>query len=216
MAYDAEALRAKSAGFRKTAYIRFDLAERLQVINFVNLIVSVLLTVYLSGWAIFVAFFPRALISPEKEIVSYVSVMATIALMCLTILDYMADRSVKARAFLQCGNRILKISDDLDFAVAEGLPLAKIKDIVGSYNEVLTGSEWNHSSEDYALYEKNQRSRDSFLRFVCYKKSIAIYYLQRVFLQVLLAAMVLFATYSIAQNVYGRSLFNESSSGVER
>ena len=51
----------KIRAIRKTAYIRFDLAERLQIINYINLITSLILTTYLSGWTVFIAFFPNAL-----------------------------------------------------------------------------------------------------------------------------------------------------------
>lgn len=194
MSYDIEKFKSKTERFRKTAYIRFDLSERLQVVNYINLVVSILLTVYLSGWAIFVAFFPDVLTSHERNVISYVSVMATIALMCLTLLDYTADRSVKSRAFLQCGNKVIKIADDLDFALEERRPLSEIKDLVHSYNRVLAESEWNHSGEDNALYEKKQLGRKSFLLSVKYNAAVLSYYLKRTLLQMVLAFMVLAAT----------------------
>lgn len=197
--------KGKPATFRKTAYIRFDLAERLGVINYLNLVVSIMLTVYLSGWGIFIAFFPGSLNNDEANIISYVSVMATIALMCLTILDYTADRAVKARAFLQCANKILKVADDLDYRLIVDSKPEEVKLIIDSYNSILADSEWNHSSEDHALFERKAESKKSLFHLVKYTACLYKYYIKRTFLQIALSAMVMWSTYLVISSMLHRS-----------
>ena len=101
---------------KTTAYVRFDLSERLANVEYINIIVSILMTMYLSGWAIFVKFYPDMLSSWQQNTLSFMSVMASITLLCMTILDHASSRSVKSKLFLDSGNRILNLADELELA----------------------------------------------------------------------------------------------------
>lgn len=197
----------KISSVRKTAYIRFDLSERLQIINYINLVTSLLLTTYLAGWAIFIAFFPESLSASDRNIVSYIAVMATIALMLLTALDYVADRSLKAKIFLDSGNDLLQIADDLEYAVNQGNQDHSLKVLIDNYNSHLKECPLNHSAEDYKFYMLKQERRASkgFKKSVCSSAALLtfafMYYAKRTSLQFLVAAMVVIPTLSMVSKI---------------
>ncbi|WP_339109914.1 SLATT domain-containing protein [Thioclava sp. GXIMD4216] len=201
-----EFYRKKVASIRKTAYIRFDVAERLQAINYISLVASLILTTYLSAWAIFTVFFPNVLSSRESEFVSYIAVMATISLMLLTVLDYVADRSVKAQTFLRCGNALLQVADELEHAILSKEHASQLKIIVGKYHSILNESSLNHTSEDNDLYDQksNLRKAGCFSRYpmrLFFIWSVVLYYAKRISLQIIVAIMVIAPTVAIIKNL---------------
>lgn len=196
---DTQFLRNKVASMKKTAYIRLDLAERLQFINYINLIITVILSMYLAGWAMFVAFFPDVLTENDASVISYVGVVATFSISMLTILDFMADRSVKSKFFLDSGNKILKKSDDLEFSIRNNLGNFHAKSILDSYHEILKDSSLNHGSEDNDLYlaKSNMKNKKCLFNYLFYVVKYFWYIIKRIFLQVSSVLVVGYFTISL-------------------
>lgn len=181
---------------RKTAYIRFDLSERLISLGYINLILSIILTVYLSGWTVFFRFFPGLIDEKFENLISFISVMSTITLLCLMILDYMADRSLKAKMFLDNAKDLTKIADDLEHETIQNGTIGNIKPIIDEYNKCIKIFPMNHSSEDNDIYHAKQNNKFNYIL------RLTIYYIKRIALQLITSFAAVGTTiYVIFQSV---------------
>ncbi|WP_342774392.1 SLATT domain-containing protein [Paracoccus gahaiensis] len=202
---EAEYYKSRSRKMKVTAYVRFDLSERLSNIEYINLIISVLMTVYLTGWVIFVQFYPSALSDEQKTLLSFTSVMASITLLCMTILDHASARSVRANTFLESADSALRLADELDLACLTG-DRTLATSLIASYSTSLRAAKVNHSSEDYQLYvdKENSRNQKFFSKArIRYQCRIIMYYAKRVLLQIASSLGVLFATALVVVGAVG-------------
>lgn len=164
----------------KTAYIRFNLAERITRDERLSVLFSSVLTIYLicSSVALFAS--QNLSSSTLGQTVSLISIAASVSLLVVNLFDSAEQRTLCAREMRGSAQRLLSIASSIDIELKSATPdLTALKKSAMEYHDAIDRFGRNHQSWDNDLYEALEGMRhgtfwDWCLNFAKHKKLWAI------------------------------------------
>lgn len=137
----------------KTRGIRFSVAESEKVKEKFSVATVALLSIYLASWSFAMGLFPECFNELQIKALSFISIVASISLLVISLFDYAADRSVFSEKMLQNAFSITKISRESERELARSDPdFKKLSDLAAEYEGIVSGAGINHNSKDYRLW----------------------------------------------------------------
>jgi len=138
----------------KTRGARFTAATGLAIKDRCSIATTALLSVYLLGCSIWLIAMPGSFSPEAVRFFGALSVVASIAILVLSLLDYALGRAVRAEKLQQNALRISVLLRRLERELCSEAPdIALIRDIAAKYEDELFETQVNHSSSDYRKWQ---------------------------------------------------------------
>lgn len=199
----------KQRKVEKTAYIRFNVAEKLANDERVSMVFSAGLTTYLICSSILLFADGSFSSTLNGRAVSLVGILASISLLVANFIDGTKGRSLKADIMLRNAQSILKISSVMDLELRSDDPsYDRLSEQLVRYQDALGEAGINHDAWDNAYFEAAQGATSASLgvRFCSWVKFLKLRWLKLVFdwwfhfgvILICLAGFVLLAQHAIS------------------
>ncbi|CUI01121.1 SLATT domain-containing protein [Leisingera aquaemixtae] len=148
----------------KTAYIRFNLAERMDRYEKGSVIFSALLSVYLICSSVALFANGNLASSADGHAVTLIGIIASVSLLVVNLLDNAEGRALHAREMRESAQKILEIVSRMDCELVSSAPDSdNLKGFVGEYHSAIERQGQNHQAWDNELYETLEgMRRDGF------------------------------------------------------
>jgi hypothetical protein len=153
----------KKRKMEKTAYIRFNLSEKLISVERLSAIFSAVLTVFLICSSI--ALFSDGEFSKTVpgRAVSFIAIVTSVALLVVNLMDGAKGRPLAAAKMLKSGQGVLAIATSIEIELNSDDPNAEtLKDHLEKYHELLDGLEVNHESSDNEFFERVEKLKSKY------------------------------------------------------
>ncbi|SEJ52136.1 hypothetical protein SAMN05421762_1183 [Pseudooceanicola nitratireducens] len=145
----------------KTAYIRFNLSERLEAEEKASMAFSSVLTIFLVCASIGLYADSSFADTVEGHAVSLISIVASISLLVVNLLDYSKGRSVLARDMQVHAQRLLRISGNMRAEIQSVKPEEEVlRASLTAFHDCIEGFGQNHSAWDNKLFEAIEAKRN--------------------------------------------------------
>lgn len=133
-----------------TRGVRFYVSENEKRKERFSIITIAILTIYLSGWSIATAVFPESFNTHQNKIIDFTSIIASVALLCLSLLDYALSRGVFAEKMLHSAFQITSILREMERLLeAKNPDCNKLSELAAKYEDCLSATGINHNADDY-------------------------------------------------------------------
>ncbi|MBL3598050.1 SLATT domain-containing protein [Rhodovulum sulfidophilum] len=192
-----------------TRGIRFSVAEREKRKEKFSIGVIAVLSIYLAGWSLAASLFPDALTETQARALSFISVVASVSLLVISLFDFAASRSVYAEKMLQNAFSIAEILREAERELAKGDPdYARLSILASTYEAKVSGVGVNHTSKDYKLWKLQRRSPSGWLEasqvWVTSKILSCLAFTSAMFFQIAIVVLIVASTCCIlAVNLVG-------------
>ena len=134
----------------KTRGSRFTAASGLRVKERCSIGTTALLTIHVLGWSVWLIAMPDSFATETVRFFGALSVVASIAILVLSLLDYALSRSVDAEKLQQNALEISVLLRELERELCSPMPnIDRMKQIAQSYEAGLVSTQINHSPSDY-------------------------------------------------------------------
>lgn len=147
-----------------TRGVRFSVAESERRKERFSIATVAALSVYLAGWSMAASFLPELFSPFQSSALSFLSVIASVALLVISLFDFAAGRSVYSEKMLQNAFAITVLLREAERELAKDLPdYVRLADLASEYESVVTSAGVNHTSKDYKLWTLQRVKTESFL-----------------------------------------------------
>lgn len=185
-----------------TRGVRFSVAESEQRKEKFSITVIAMLSIYLAGWSLAASLFPDRLSEIQTRALSFVSVVASVSLLVISLFDFAADRSVYAEKMLQNANGITEILREAERELAKEFPdYAHLSVLAAKYEATVRSVGVNHPSKDYKIWELQRRKpSNKFEAFQIWVVSIildCLAFTSAMIFQIALVVLMIASTYGI-------------------
>lgn len=143
-----------------TRGVRFSVAESELRKEKFSIVTIALLSVYLAAWALANSMFPEVFSSTQSRALSLVSVVASVALLVISLFDFAAGRSVYSEKMLQNAFSITSILREAERELAKIDPdYSRLAQLAAEYEASVNGVGVNHASRDHKIWKlKREKS----------------------------------------------------------
>lgn len=142
----------KAEAIKKTAYIRFDCAERLASQEKLRLFVSTVLAIFLVTWSISQLAFPDCIADAQEGFLNFLSIISSISLLALGLVDYSSNRGLHSHIMLQNAQHLLRLGERLErLARSPEASHGEMNELCELYHDSLASAGINHHSADNKL-----------------------------------------------------------------
>jgi hypothetical protein len=141
---------------------RFNAATSLEWQELVSVITTSILTIYLLSWSVITISFPGSFQEAHVRFYSVVSIIASVALLVVTLMEFALKRAVKAEKLQQNAHCISKLMRDLERELAAEKPnLENLRSIAASYEDEIAQTHINHSTRDWRKWKFSRANSDN-------------------------------------------------------
>jgi hypothetical protein len=147
---------------RKTRGARFIAADRLHKKGKFGIIVITILSIYITSITIAISVFPQYFDSATEGLLNIVSIISSISVIALSLVEYAGARQVNAEILNRNALAISRLRAKLKVAQVSNASFTEIKKISEDYENVNSEAKLNHSEKDYnkfLLSKKTGRRR---------------------------------------------------------
>lgn len=138
----------------KTRGSRFTAATGLAIKERCSIGATALLTIYVLAWSVWLIAMPDSFTPETVQFFSALSVVASIAILVLSLLDYALGRAVRAEKLQQNALRISVLLRQLEREVCSEMPdINLVREIAAKYEEELVETQVNHTPSDYKKWQ---------------------------------------------------------------
>ncbi len=185
-----------------TRGVRFSVAESEQRKEKFSIGVIAILSIYLAGWSLAAILFPDALAELQSRALSFVSVVASVSLLVISLFDFAAGRSVYAEKMLQNAFVITEILREAERELTKEAPdYARLSILASTYEAKVSGVGVNHTSKDYKLWKMQRRKPSNKCEaFHIWATSMilnCLAFTSAMFFQIALVVLIIASTYGI-------------------
>lgn len=147
----------------KTRGIRFSVAESEKSREKFSVATVALLSIYLASWSFAIGLFPDFFNDLQIKLLSFISIVASISLLVISLFDYAAGRSIFSEQMLQNAFSITEVTRKCERELARPNPdYAKMSTLASEYEAIVSGAGINHNSKDYKLWMLRQERPSGF------------------------------------------------------
>lgn len=185
-----------------TRGVRFSVAEGEQRKEKFSIGVIAMLSIYLAGWSLAASIFPDALSEFQTKALSFISVVASVSLLIISLFDFAAGRSVYAEKMLQNAFAITEILREAERELAQVAPdYARLAILASTYEAKVSSVGVNHTSKDYKIWKLQRRKPSTkFEAFQIWLKFVmlnCLAFTSAMIFQVALVGLIIVSTYGI-------------------
>lgn len=178
---------------------RFNAAAGLEWQELFSIITTSVLSIYLLSWAVFTISLPEVFEAKHLRFFGAVSIVASVGLLTVSLMEYALKRSVRAEKLQQNAHRISKLMRELERELAlENPDFEKLGRIAASYEDEIAQTHINHTARDWRMWTYSRSTSDKMILEKLYSvRSIGYrfwYVLSMVWLYVVLLALVFVPT----------------------
>lgn len=146
----------------KTAYIRFDLSERISSDERFSVIFSSTLTIYLICASIALYADNGLAASTDGKAVTVSGIIASVSLLVTNLLDHSERRALRSRDMMSSAQGLLRIASQIGVEIdAENPDPIELRRLLAQYHDAIGGISENHSVWDNTVYETLESMRSS-------------------------------------------------------
>jgi SMODS and SLOG-associating 2TM effector domain family 5 len=147
----------------KTRGARFGAAASLSFKDRIGIGTSAFLSIYMIAWSVASLAFPDYFNSTRGRILNVVSIVSSVALLAITLMEFAFGRSVKAQILHQNALSISGIMRELEMELASASPnIDKLKELALSYERLNFETQINHTTQDYKRWQYSVASSKVF------------------------------------------------------
>lgn len=149
----------------KTRGARFGASASLSFKDRFGIGTSAFLSIYMIAWSVASLAFPEFFNSTQGRVLNIVSIMSSVALLAITLMEFGFGRSVKAQILQQNALSISGLMRELEMELASPSPnLDKLKSLASSYERLNFETQINHTTQDFKRWQYSIASTDDWLR----------------------------------------------------
>lgn len=138
----------------KTRGARFTAASSLGFRERWSIGTTSLLTVFILSWSVFLVADPEAFSSADVRFFAALSIISSVAVLTLTLLDYALARTVRAEKLQQNALRISVIMRALERELCSAAPnVAALHGFAIEYETAIAETQLNHAPSDFRKWE---------------------------------------------------------------
>ncbi len=154
---------------QKTRGARFAASQLLVMKERASLLVLALLSMFLIGLSVLLIADPSIADADRLRSIGVVSVVASIAILTLTIFDYALGRGVVAEKLHENALLITETMRELERELAKAAPdLDTLHKCAAAYEKLNISTNINHGAMDYSVYLSGRRTSDWALVNLCF------------------------------------------------
>lgn len=161
----------------KTRGARFGAAASLSFKDRFGVGTAAFLTIYMIAWSVSSLAFPEFFTSTRGRVLNVVSIVSSVALLTITLMEFAFGRAVKAQILHQNALSISGIMRDLEMELATAVPdVSRLKELASNYERLILETQINHSTQDYLRWQYSVASTSNwamkpllFLRYHSYR-----------------------------------------------
>lgn len=151
----------------KTRGARFSAAASLSFKDRIGIGTAAFLSIYMIAWSVASLAFPDFFSSTRGRILNIVSIVSSVALLAIMLMEFAFGRSVKAQILHQNALSISGLMRELEMELASASPnIDKLRDLALSYERLNVETQINHTTQDYKRWQYSTTSSK-----VCWKKT---------------------------------------------
>lgn len=138
----------------KTRGARFTAAHALSFQERFSIFTTALLSVFVLAWSVWLVATPTALPAGDVQILGALSIIASVAILVLTLLDYTQGRTLRADKLQQNALRISMLMRSLERELCSPTcDVGKIRDIAQQYEQSISETQINHEPVHFRKWE---------------------------------------------------------------
>lgn len=203
MSDELEYYRKLSTSMWKTRGSRFGAAASLSFKDRFGIGTAAFLSIYMIGWSVSSLAFPEFFNSTQGRVLNIVSIISSIALLAIMLMEFAFGRSVKAQILHQNALSISGIMRELEMELAAPSPnVGKLKELALSYERLNFETQINHTTQDYKRWEYSVASSEVWWEAVIYWLRYHVYrvwlFCTSMFIYIALCALVIAVTVGCA------------------
>lgn len=161
MSDELQYYRDLSTSMWKTRGARFGAAASLSFKDRIGIGTAAFLSIYMIAWSVASLAFPEFFASTRGRILNVVSIVSSVALLAITLMEFAFGRSVKAQILQQNALSISVIMRELEMELAAAPPnVDKLKELALSYERLNSEAQINHTTQDYKRWQYSVASSD--------------------------------------------------------
>jgi hypothetical protein len=154
LSYELEYYRNLAQVMLKTRGARFTAASSLGVRERWSIGTTSLLTVFILSWSVFLVADPDAFSTPDVRFFGALSIISSVAVLTLTLLDYALGRTVRAEKLQQSALQISLIMRALERELCSDTPdIAAMRRLAIEYETAVAETQLNHAPSDFRKWE---------------------------------------------------------------
>lgn len=161
----------------KTRGARFGAAASLSFKDRFGVGTAAFLIVYMIGWSVVSLAFPEFFTSMRGRVLNVVSIVSSVALLAITLMEFAFGRAVKSQILHQNALSISVIMRELERELAAAVPnVDRLKELASNYEKLNFETQINHTTQDYTRWQYSTASTDHwakrlllFLRYHSYR-----------------------------------------------
>jgi hypothetical protein len=171
---DSNVIRNHVARIWKTKGSRFNAYWRIKYIDVLSIFIVSMLSSYVIVLSLIPTFFSQSLTVLENQICNFGSVVISIFIIVLSLIEFSSGRSIKAEEMHRSALEIAKISAQLDLLVnTSSADLEKATSLILEYENLVSSCSCNHNVIDYKRFKASHPNdfnligaKGIFLRFL--------------------------------------------------
>ncbi|ANM16331.1 hypothetical protein AMK06_CH01401 [Rhizobium sp. N541] len=149
----------------KTRGARFGASASLSFKDRFGIGTAAFLSIYMIAWSVASLAFPEFFNSTRGRIFNIVSIVSSVALLAITLMEFAFGRSVKAQILHQNALSISGLMRELEMELAAATPdVEKLKALASSYERLNFETQINHTTQDYKRWQYSVASTDDWMR----------------------------------------------------
>jgi hypothetical protein len=185
-----------------TRGVRFSVAESEQRKEKFSIGTIAVLSIYLAGWSLAASLFPDILTEFQARALGFISLVASVSLLVISLFDFAAGRSVYAEKMLQNAFAITEILREAERELAKEVPdFTRLSRLASMYEAKVSGVSVNHTSKDYKLWKLERRKPSNIFEacqiWVTSKILRCLAFTSAMFFQIVLVALIFALTFGI-------------------
>ena len=138
----------------KTRGARFGAAASLSFKDRFGVGTAAFLIIYMIAWSVSSLAFPEFFTSTRGLVLNVVSIVSSVALLAITLMEFAFGRAVKAQILHQNALSISGIMRDLEMELAAAVPrVERLKELASSYERLNFETQINHTTQDYKRWQ---------------------------------------------------------------
>lgn len=147
----------------KTRGARFGAAATLSFKDRVGIGTAAFLSIYMIGWSVASLAFPDFFNSTRGTVLNIVSIVSSVALLAITLMEFAFGRSVRAQILQQNALSISVIMREMERELAGASPdVRKLKKLADDYERLNMETQINHTTQDYTRWQYSVDTSDKW------------------------------------------------------